>query len=274
MKQLLLSFLILLGFSGGTFAEDKKEEIEVFILAGQSNAQGWQGNAAKYPADPQGLDAKIRFWWVFPGNSSSEGKWTTMKAQGGRFPAGHFGPEVSLARKLLKDGHQKVAVFKYCQGATSIANNWKGPGEKGLYDDMAKQLKAAIAILEKEGLDVKVRGFFWVQGESDAQTPQMAVAYHARLKTLVNDLRLKVLKEPKLPCLLGVDEKHEWVQKNPQVIEAQKKLAGELPCAVYCPSLNDLPKADSTHLTPESLVKQGEVLAAAWQKLSTHGARK
>ena len=51
MKQLLLSFLILLGFSGGTFAEDKKETVELFILAGQSNAQGWMGDAAQYPAE-------------------------------------------------------------------------------------------------------------------------------------------------------------------------------------------------------------------------------
>lgn len=40
----------------------RAEKIDIFIMAGQSNAQGWMGDAAKYPPDPQGLDAKIRLW--------------------------------------------------------------------------------------------------------------------------------------------------------------------------------------------------------------------
>ena len=28
------------------------ESVDLFVLAGQSNMQGWQGNAQDYPADP------------------------------------------------------------------------------------------------------------------------------------------------------------------------------------------------------------------------------
>ena len=76
------------------------EEIDLFILAGQSNAQGWQGDAKHYPEDPKGYDASIPFYWVTPRHSSSGGEWTTLKAQGGRFEAGHFGLEVTFARAL------------------------------------------------------------------------------------------------------------------------------------------------------------------------------
>ena len=32
------------------------QDFELFIIAGQSNAQGWQGDADHYPKDPENLD--------------------------------------------------------------------------------------------------------------------------------------------------------------------------------------------------------------------------
>ncbi|MDD5707132.1 MAG: hypothetical protein PHR35_14510, partial [Kiritimatiellae bacterium] len=63
MRRLILKIIAIVSVSAGL----KAEEIDLFILAGQSNAQGWMGNAAEYPADPQGLDGKIRLCWTSPG---------------------------------------------------------------------------------------------------------------------------------------------------------------------------------------------------------------
>ena len=241
-------------------------ELDLFLLAGQSNAQGWMGDAAQYPQDPQGIDGSIRFYWVTPGHSSSSNAWTTLRAQGGRFKAGHFGLEVSLARALKEAGYQP-AVFKYSLGSTSLAANWKGPGQHGMYDRMVTELDRAVSLLRKEGQQVNFRGFVWIQGESDAATPELADAYKPRLKALLDDLRQNVTKNPDLAIILGVDEQHPWVKKNPRVVAAQQELAQENRGIMFT-SMLGLPKADSTHLNPKGLEEHGRRIFAAYKEIS------
>ncbi|MDD3926086.1 MAG: sialate O-acetylesterase [bacterium] len=240
--------------------------IDLVVLAGQSNMQGWQGNAAKYPEDPEGLDGKIRFYWVTPGYSSSQGKWTSLQPQGGLFPQGHFGPEVSLARNLARSG-KNLAVFKYSLGSTSLATEWKGPGEKGMYDSMTVALDSAVKSLQDQGFEVVFKAFFWVQGESDAKNQELAEGYGDCLKKLLDDFRTRVAGNSSLPVILGVDEQHLWVKQFPQVVEAQKKLAQDGRNIAFT-SMIGLEKADSTHLTPKGLVEHGDRLFAACKALT------
>lgn len=245
------------------------EEIDLFILAGQSNAQGWMGDAAYYPADDE-LDQSIPFFWVTPKHSSSNGKWVRLKAQGGRFKQGHFGPEISLARCLKNSGYQ-TAIFKYTLGSTSIARDWQGRGDGKLYDQMVEAFKAAASMLSAREHGVAVRGLVWIQGESDAETPAMAAAYRERLRSLIKDLRHHVIGNPRLAVILGVDERHPWVRKNPQVVKAQKILAKQDKRIVFT-SMSGLEKADSTHLTPKGLAEHGRRICAAFKQLDERRA--
>lgn len=267
MKRVCLLFVALLFTTCVCFAED----IDLFILAGQSNAQGWMGDATHYPKDPGGVDKSIRFYWVVPRHSSSGGEWTSLKAQGGRFKDGHFGPEVTFTRSLKKAGYNP-ALFKYSLGSTSIASNWKGPGDGKMYDRMTEEFNEAISLLHKQGHKVKVRGFVWIQGESDAKTPEMASAYEVRLKKLIDDLRQNVTTNPSLVVILGVDEQHEWVRKNPQVVQAQQALAKEDEHTIFT-TMMGLEKADSTHLTPKGLEEHGKRIYEAYREL-TRGQQK
>ena len=72
------------------------KQIDLFVLGGQSNAQGWQGNAEFYPVDSLNIDQSIKLNYSFVGTSGSEDNWIPMQAQKGRFAKGHFGPEVSF----------------------------------------------------------------------------------------------------------------------------------------------------------------------------------
>ena len=189
-----------------------------------------------------------------------------MQKQTGRFPSGHFGLEVAFARKLKADGCNP-AIFKFTLGSTSNANNWKLPGQGGMYDDMVKQLATAVQMLRQGGHTVKFRGFVWIQGESDAETKPMAQAYEERLKTLVTDLRDKVTCTPDLPVILGVDEQHPWVVANPEVVRAQQNLA-KLWTDCTWTSMKDIEKADTTHLTPAGLVLHGERIHDAFLKMA------
>lgn len=241
------------------------EAVDLFILCGQSNAQGWQGNAEHYPADPEQLDQHIPLFYTSPGIGNSGLKWVTMQAQKGRFPKGHFGLEVTMARGLKKAGY-RPAFFKYSKGSTSLYRNWKTNGEKGMYDRMVGELQQAISQLQEKYDQVNIRAFIWVQGESDANNQQNAENYEGLLKKMLGHLRETVCQNKALPILLGVDEAHPWVVKNPQVIKAQQQIASEDPAIVYT-SMVGLEKADVTHLSPKGLEAHGERMLAAYLKL-------
>ncbi len=238
---------------------------DVFLLAGQSNAQGCQGDAAAYPADRDALDVSIPFYWTTPGHGSSEQQWKIMQPQPGFFEAGHFGPELGFARSLAREGRQP-AIFKFTVGGVSLATVYRRPGAEGLYDEMVEAWQHASAQLQLAGLSYRVCGFIWIQGESDGETPEMAAAYEENLQVLLDDLLGRVLEQPELPTLLGVDEQHPYIVAQPTVVAAQQRLAHERNNTAFT-SMRGLEKADETHLTPAGLVAHGERLAEDFLRL-------
>jgi hypothetical protein len=237
---------------------------ELYIVAGQSNAQGWKGDAAKYPKDK--VDKTIPFFYNSPKIGSSKGEWTTLGPQEGRLPKGHFGPEISFARAFKKNDLD-MAIFKFTLGATSLAGRWKAPGAGGLYDQMVVEYKKAITAMKKQGHKVTVKGFIWIQGESDAQSPKANKAYLKNLSTLINDLE-RVVGNRDFKIILGVDEQHSKIVKFPGIVEAHQAFVKKNPKRAIFTSMLGLKKADSTHLLPESLKEHGERLFDAYVKIS------
>jgi hypothetical protein len=243
------------------------KHIELYIWAGQSNAQGWKGNAAKYPEDKDNLDKDILFYYVFPDKEEvhTEGKWTALKPQKGRFPDGHFGPEITFARNLKRDG-RNIAVFKYSKGATSLKGQWRHPGKNGLYDKMVAEYTKAVNMLTSKGYTVTVKGFIWIQGESDSRNENMSGSYKDNLSTMINHLRTDVVKHKDFFIILGVDEQHKLVAANPQVLKTHIEYAKADPKAIFT-SMYDLEKADKTHLKPSALAEHGNRIYKALKQL-------
>jgi len=261
MKINLLILFIVLGLTGCSLSQDT---IDLFIWAGQSNAQGWQGDAEFYPSDPDSLDSQIRLNYTFIGSTSSNG-WVQMQPQEGRFASGHFGPEVTFGR-MLKEAGYNPAIFKYTRGSTSIHSDWLAPGEGGYYDAMVADLDTAITDLESQGLTVIIKGLIWIQGESDAETHALASAYESGLLSIISDLRNHVVGNSTLPIILGVDEQHFWVVDQPAVLDAHKSIAKN-DDQIKFTSMYGLPKADGTHLTPAGLMTHGEQIFEAFKPL-------
>ena len=180
-----------------------------------------------------------------------------MQPQIGKFtPQGHFGPEVTFSRELKEAGYNP-AILKYTRGGSSIHNNWKTPGNGGYYDQMIVKLNNAISELENLGHTVNIRGFIWIQGESDANNSSNANAYQARLSSIINDMRNNIANNSLLPIILGVDEQHPFIVNQPAVLNAHQNIA-ENDDNIKFTSMYGLPKADATHLTPAGLITHGE----------------
>ncbi len=241
------------------------DNIDLFIMAGQSNMQGWRSDAESYPADKNHLDKRIPFYFKALNYDSTNKKWETLRPQKGHFRKGHFGPEVSFSRALFKNKHLRPAIFKYSSGGSSLKNDWKTAGKGGLYDDMITNLKKAIKELEAQGHKVTPRAIVWIQGESDANNKKLATEYYWHLKRMLTHLRNNVLHKPNIPVILSVDEQHPRVQQNPQVVDAQRRLASENKSMSFV-SMMGLEKYDATHLTAKGTIQQGQRLFSAYKR--------
>lgn len=261
LKKILLSTCLLLS-THSAFADN----IDLFVMGGQSNMQGWRSDAAQYPNNGIQLDSNIPFYWEAVDYASSKGEWETLGPQAGHFLKGHFGPEVTFSRQI-KQSRYNPAIFKYSYGSSNLRDIWKPPGKGGLYDKMTTQLKQAIAKLELQGHTVNVRALIWIQGESDADSDQLAKAYYHNLRNMLHHFRRNVVRKPHLPVLLGVDEQHPRVTLRPTVVAAQKRLAAEDPNIVFT-SMIGLEKSDVTHLTAKGVKAHGNRLFKTYMRLT------
>jgi len=266
-RNIIIGLLALVSAASAIFlavSVRSDNRVDLYVIAGQSNAQGFAGNADRYPQDPGGVDRTILFFYESPGVGASDNRWIPLGPQKGLFPKGYFGPEVGFARALKSHGGNP-AIFKFTLYSTSLAVQWKGPGEGGLYDEMCRKLSGAIRNLEQKGKRVKLSGLIWIQGESDAETDQMSALYHHELSSLIHDFRSR-FGAPGLPVVLGVDEQHPWVRQRNAVLLAQKKLDAAEEAIIFS-SMIRLEKSDTSHLTPAGLVKHGERIFQCYEEI-------
>jgi hypothetical protein len=254
-RRLPLGLALLL--HGLTFATESRDLI---LVAGQSNAVGYDAYAEELPADQK--DAATMFWWrvgdpppdEFDGTSARQ--WTTLQFQPrtpgmsgdaakkigrqyGNFnkkSKGGFGPEIGMVRTLATKESRPLAVIKTAFSGTSVAADWNVglPGKAdACYRAMVDEAKAAIASAKVKDITLRPRAFAWVQGESDANAKD-APAYVANLSAMLKSLRTE-LDAPDLILLLGVNTRF-GNGKNPfmpKVIAAQQEVAATLPRTRY-----------------------------------------
>jgi len=267
------------------------ETRDLILVAGQSNAVGYDAYAEELPADPK--DTATMFWWrvgdpppdEFDGTSMHQ--WTTLQYQP-RTPAmsgdaakktgrqygnfnkkskGGFGPEIGMVRTLATKEPRPLAVIKTAFSGTSVAGDWNVdlPGKAdACYRAMIDETKAALTAAKARDVTLRPRAFVWVQGESDANAKD-APAYAANLTKMVNRLRAD-LSAPDLILLLGVNTRF-GNGKNPfmpKVIEAQKEVAAALPRARYVDTAGTetLPPSH-THFTATGTLEVGRRFAEA-----------
>lgn len=267
------------------------ETRDLILVAGQSNAVGYDAYAEELPTDPK--DAATMFWWrvgdpppdEFDGTSGHQ--WTTLQFQA-RTPAmqgdaakkvgrqygnfnqkskGGFGPEIGMVRSLAAKETRPLAVIKTAFSGTSVAADWNVglPGKAdACYRAMIAETKAAIVAAKSKDIGLRPRAFVWVQGESDANAKD-APAYVANLSAMLKSLRAE-LDAPDLILLLGVNVRF-GNGKNPfmpKVVEAQKEIAAALPRARYVDTAGaDTLPPTHTHFTAAGTLEIGRRYAEA-----------
>ena len=264
------------------------KQADLLIVAGQSNAVGFDAKPGEMPTDE--ADQQIMFWWKCGDpppdehDSTSGGKWTHLQAQPlgnpkmprqgrqyGNFaqPEGGFGPEIGFARTLYARENKPLAVVKAAFSGTGLRRDWDhtDKGEGGAcYRALIAEVRAAVAAAKKNGITLHPRGFAWVQGESDANAAD-SVRYASNMTAMIAALR-RDLNAPGLPAMIAVNTKFGGGRNRfmPVVIDQQKAAASFDPRCEYVDT-SGASIANNVHYDAKGTLEVGRLFAETLLKI-------
>ena len=214
MKSFILSILVVVVLSRfPAIAAD----VDVYLLGGQSNMQG-QGNIADLTGDQRQFSNEVYFW-----NGTQFEPLVVGKTRTSNRPE-RFGLELSFAREMAKRGGP-IYLVKYSASGMPLhrgwdRNTWKGgepsarlvnfypgtkpgdPAQGALYLKMIQRFTDAIASLEKQGHNPKIKAFLWMQGEQDSKHEVSATTYAKSLADLFQRVKADA-KAPDMKLVYG-----------------------------------------------------------------------
>ena len=202
------------GGGGGGGGGEPEPTIHVYLVAGQSNADG-RGNPADLPRSPVDLQqpqTDIAYYFRIQGNGHPlSGELTTLRP--GTSESGQFGPAISFGRALADatagDAATSIAIIKYANGGTNLHSQWKAGGDSSTAGDGPEYTQfqntvteglAALAAAHPEKT-LRIKGIIWMQGESDTLDGTRANAYEANLTAFIDDVRQTIGSD--LPFVIG-----------------------------------------------------------------------
>ncbi len=205
------------GSSSFREANTQGQRIDMYLIAGQSNASGNSRNIAA-PAVQEALyigerEEAVGSSGMFCRNDVSTGLGINAEM---------MGPEYGLAAGLKQyySPAQPACIFKTAAGGTTLTDvvsgalperfgnwyprsMWDSPEHDGnsrtgyLYYRFIRNFEAAYNLLKEKGYSPVVKAFCWMQGESDRGQPML---YEQLIKTFITDMREDIGK------ITGVDQ--------------------------------------------------------------------
>lgn len=206
------------------------QAIKVFVLAGQSNAQGHgdidplttPGTLSHFiENDPSNEFANIQDGngnWV-----AREDVWVRYDHENDGLLAdklnvgfggwqGQIGPELGMGHFLGDNLEDKVLIIKTCWGGKSLAVDFRPPSSGGTlgpyYTQMIADINTAINNVSTEfpdynGETLELAGFVWFQGWNDGEQTAYLNEYQQNLINLIGDVR-SALNVSDLPFVVGL----------------------------------------------------------------------
>ena len=209
-----------------TEPEEEKKAIDLYIIAGQSNAAGYTriNNTVlaqlwdKYNIGSENVIYAGRAETTANVNTpqvstvANEIDWQPAKAGFGKTTS-HMGAEVGMAKVLSEEyytGNRTAGIIKLAHGGTSLVGgmggenaangNWVSPTfaelrkydytgiHGGLYRALLAQVEKNVAELQEMGYEeISIKGLFWMQGESDRGTYESV--FDKAITCFISDIR-------------------------------------------------------------------------------------
>lgn len=193
--------------------------VDVYIFSGQSNMVG-AAKLADLAEEQRAPLPQARFW-----NGSAFEEYVPGTTLTSAKPE-RFGPELAFARNLPNATPENpVYLIKFAVGGRPLHAGWdhakwmgeapgpnretfypgenpKDPNVGTLYTKLLNRVLPALAHLKEKGIDYRVRGVLWMQGEADAKNETSATEYARSLKQWHQRLLEDIGAEP-CPLVFG-----------------------------------------------------------------------
>lgn len=241
-----------------TRQESTPEKVRVFVLAGQSNMQGY-GTVVDPENDPNSLVDIIE--------NDSDGDWSELGTAGnwtvldgaylyfanqgdtirsnvtvGQGASSNlFGPELMFAHQLDAYSDDPVLIIKTAWGGLNLAEDFRPPSAGGItgayYQQMIQTVQDVTQNLGSEfpgiGItDFEISGFAWFQGWNDGASEDFLNEYESNLYHLIDDVRSD-LSAPELPVVVAnsghggfVQSGDLWVQDIQNIVSVAQEAVG------------------------------------------------
>jgi hypothetical protein len=241
-----------------TRQEKSQKKIKVFVLAGQSNMEGY-GQIEDAQNDPGTLVDVIakdtNGEWSKLGK---KGNWTKLKdaylyyerpegtvksnvTVGQGAYSDLIGPELMFAHQLDEFYDDPILIIKTAYGGRSLAVDFRPPSASGAtgdyytlmidkVKDVTKNIKTLFPGIGTDQFEIK--GFGWFQGWNDGASDEYLNEYESNMYHLINDVR-KDLGNAELPCVIasvghgGYEQINDsWVQSMQNVVHLAQLTVG------------------------------------------------
>lgn len=184
------------------------EEIDVYLIGGQSNATG-QGYVRNIPKNYK-IDTSVLFYYSRYLNQGQGGEQWGPLCQASE-TKDKFGVELSMGTKLQTYyPNRKIALIKHALSGSNLFNQWNPgnkPGSKrgAEYDKWLTTVQKGLENLKEQGYTPIIRAMVWQQGEGDALNSagmENSAKYGENLKNLILEIR-KALNAPDMLFVYG-----------------------------------------------------------------------
>ena len=255
------------------------ETYDIFIQAGQSNADGYGHGSAEFPYVP---DERILYYTAgtpeacdyYPSNECTL-QIAAERPKEGADPDDRLGDfSLSFAQKYVETGllaeGRKLVIVRAAVGGTGFLKHYWQVGDP-LYNRMLQMTDEIL----NENLENRLMGILWHQGEHEAAFHNDPQVYHDQLKDVAQSVR-KHYKKPELPfiCAGFCDE---WAQKNQPdsdvIMDVIRSVAAEcggayIETADLRSNNQKFGSGDEIHFCREDLQELGRRYFTAYQKLT------
>ena len=243
--------------------------VPIFVFAGQSNAVGVDTLDELTP-DQRAAQPKVLFY----GPNENGNTWGALTpsadspnlVDGTTGRAASFGPEISTGKTISNAlGGALVAEVKLAVGGTALFDRWN-PAGGDLYDNMVARVNQSIADLQTQlGQTGYVAGFFWMQGESDAQSDEFRGDYAANLRKLIAAVRHD-FNNPNLPFVFGQIINFDPANSTSTIVRAQQQAVADDDTVTNTAFIltDDLGHHDFIHFNGQGIYTLGERFGAGY----------
>ena len=240
-----------------TRQEKTPKKLRVFILAGQSNMEGFgsitdpnnTGTLVDVIENDEEGDwseiGAVNNWTVYEDAYlhfvTNEDTIRTNVTVGQGDNSNLIGPELMFANQLDEYYDDPVLIIKTAWGGKSLAEDFRPPSAGGVtgsyYNRMIETVQLVTQNLEQEFPDIgtsdfELSGFAWFQGWNDGESDEFMQAYESNLYHLVNDVR-RDLGEEDLPVVIAnsghggfIQSNNLWVQGLQNIISVAQENVG------------------------------------------------